>query len=116
MSFHLEIVKNHPSRLLIKLVKGDPKDEIKSMMGVYKIFLAQTAWHTTVQFIHSTNDDQILFFCADDKCWKFEKDCKKIMSWRQDENIFNDESWSKLNGTVSLYYAFENFTIHMISF
>ena len=117
MSFHLEFVKNYPSRLLIKLVKGDPKAEIKSMMGVYKINdQAPTAWYITVQFIHSTHKDQILSFCFHDKCWKFEKDNKTIITWPKAENIFNDDSWSKLNGTATLNFGTEIFTLHMISF
>ena len=126
MSFHLEIVKNHPSRLLIRLVKGNPKAEIKSMLGIYKIFargMVSHEWNglsdlelAVPVFIHSTHNDQRLIFSTDDKCWKFEKNYKTILTWPKEKNVFNDESWSKPKGTATLNFSTEKFTLHMISF
>ena len=108
-------MKNNPSRLLIKLVQGNPSEEFKDMLGVYKI-INHSDWITGPEFKHSTDEGQKFFFCDHDKCWKFEQDCKTIMKWPKDGNIFNDESWSKLNGTATLNFGTEKFTLHITSF
>ena len=112
-------MQNHPSRLLIKLVKGNPEAEIKSMLGIYKI-IARKRWYFRSDlvpvFIHSTHNDQRLIFSTDDKCWKFEKNYKTILTWPKEKNVFNDESWSKPKGTATLNFSTEKFTLHMISF
>ena len=112
-------MKNYPSRLLIKLVKGNPKEEIKNMMGVYKI-IAEYQCHSRISepiFIHSTDNFRRLFFSTVDKCWKLEvHNYGTIMKWPGEKNGFNDESWSKLNGTATLTFATEKFTLRMISF
>ena len=126
-------MQNHPSRLLIKLVKGNPEAEIKSMLGIYKI-IARKEWYfrpdsefyqypdllsdyyTEPVFIHSTHNDQRFIFSTDDKCWKFEKNYKTILTWPKEKNVFNDESWSKPKGTATLNFSTEKFTLHMISF
>ena len=95
-------------------MKGNPSAEFKDLLGVYKI--NHGGWKMRPQFKHSTDEDQILFFSDHDKCWKFMKKFKTIMRWSKEKNIFNDESWSKLNGTATLNYGTEKFTLHMISF
>ena len=112
LSFHLEIVAKHPSRLLIKLVEGNPTAEFKPMLGVYKI-LARNGQVPPV-FIHGTHNHQRLIFSTDDVCWKFQKNLKTIFTWKKEKNVFNEECWLKPNGIAIL--NFPEFTFHMISF
>ena len=116
-------MKNHPSRLLIKLVKGNPSEEFKSMLGNYKIIAhkelqANSFFATTTVpiFIHDTHSDQRLIFSNDKNCWKFEKNLETVFTWPREKNVFNDESWSKPNGIAILNFGALKFTFHMIPY
>jgi len=104
-------VERNPSRLLLKLVEGNPCAEFKTMLGVYKILPHNVQIPV---FIHSTHNDQRLIFSIDDDCWKFQKNIETIFTWKKERNVFNDEFWSKTNGIAVL--NFTEFTFHMISF
>ena len=122
--YYSEIVQKHPSRLLIKLVKGNPSEEFKAMLGVYKI-IEHKEWQSNSQgygtttvpvFIHSTKKDQRLIFSTDKNCWKFEKNLETVFTWPRAKTVFNDESWLKPNGSAILNFGSLKFTFHMIPY
>ena len=63
------------------------------MLGVYKI--SQKTWQTLPVFIHSTKEDQRMFYSTFSRYWIFQKNLKTVFTWPKGENFFNDESWSK---------------------
>ena len=118
-------MRKHPSRLLIRLVKGNPSEEFKSMLGNYKI-IAHKEWQANSQgsgnqitvpiFIHDTHSDQRLIFSNDKNCWKFEKNLETVFTWPREKNVFNDDSWSKPNGIAILNFTALKFTFHMLPY
>ena len=111
-------MKNHPSRLLIKLVKGNPSEEFKSMLGNYKI-IAQKTWraNSVPVFIHDNHSNQRLIFSPNKNCWIFEKDYETVFTWSKEKDVFNDECWSKPNGIAILNFtALKKFTFRIIPY
>ena len=111
-------MQKNPSRLLIKLVKGNPSEKIKTMFGVYKITPRLKYFDQTTQplFVHSTQEDQLLFFSTAESGWIFQKKFETIMTWTKEKTVFSEEFWSKQNGSAVLNFGSSKFTINMISY
>jgi len=118
----LEIVKKNPSRLLVKLVTGDPVTEIKSMLGVYEITTERDwlknvngdkIWTTVPVFIKRNTNHRFLF-CSFGGCWQFQRNFKTILRWAKGIHFFNEEFWSNEKGSVELNAS--NFTLRITAF
>ena len=128
-----ENMKKYPSRLLVKLAKGDPSQQIKNMLGIYKLQLdsiPKCPGPVQPRYSHVSNDSYKLMFC--NFGWEFQINTRGIpiiqythviFTMKKTKNYFNDEVWRNNNGLVELKMTDNNIsnfgqtvTVHLIAF
>ena len=117
-------MKKYPSRLLVKLIKGDASPVIKNMLGIYKLQLdsiPKSPGPVQPRYSHISNKHYTFMFC--NFGWEFQVNnfshyppSSVVLTMKKTKNYFNDEVWQKNNGMVELKTADNNITFHLIAF
>ena len=117
-----ENMKKYPSRLLVRLVKGDASPEIKNMLGIYKLQLdniPKCPGPVQPRYSHVSSNSYTLIFC--NFGWEFQVNNPNqyshvIFSLKKTKNYFNDEVWRNNNGFMELKMTDNNITVHLIAY
>ena len=116
---NLEILKKYPSRFLLRLGKGDPEEEMKSMLGVYNLNIAAITedvkmfMQPKATFYHESSNSKK--FCFSNNGWKLFSKEERMMNWQTSQQFFQEEAWQKQNGTQNLNFNQKKYSLHLTS-